>query len=152
MAPLMLPPILSFISLTTPPYFEVMPPTTLPTTLPTAFLAAPAMLLHRELLSQAITNLIDNALKHAAGGGVVTLRLTMLPHAIAIQVEDRGIGIAEADRAQALKRFGRLDAARTTPGAGLGMALIEAVARLHNGRFELADNGPGLIARIVLPA
>ena len=114
--------------------------------------AAPAMLLHRELLSQAITNLIDNALKHAAGGGVVTLRLTMLPHAIAIQVEDRGIGIAEADRAQALKRFGRLDAARTTPGAGLGMALIEAVARLHNGRFELADNGPGLIARIVLPA
>ncbi|WP_137898697.1 HAMP domain-containing sensor histidine kinase [Sphingomonas sp. 2SG] len=113
--------------------------------------SAPAMPLHRELLSQAITNLIDNALKHAASGGVLTLRLVCHAQEIAIQVEDRGTGIAEADRAQALKRFGRLDAARTTPGAGLGMALIEAVARLHNGRFELADNVPGLIARIVLP-
>jgi len=112
---------------------------------------APPMLLHRELLSQAITNLIDNALKHAASGGVLTLRLVAQPQEIAIQVEDRGAGIAESDRAQALKRFGRLDAARTTPGAGLGMALIEAVARMHNGRFELADNVPGLIARIVLP-
>ncbi|MCU6454991.1 HAMP domain-containing histidine kinase [Sphingomonas sp. A2-49] len=113
--------------------------------------SAPAMLLHRELVSQAITNLIDNALKHAAAGGVLTLRLVANAGEIAIQVEDRGGGIAESDRAQALKRFGRLDAARTTPGAGLGMALIEAVARLHNGRFELADNAPGLIARIVLP-
>ncbi len=114
--------------------------------------AAPApMMIHRELLSQAITNLIDNALKHAAEGGALTLRLARLPGATAIQVEDRGHGIAEADRAQALKRFGRLDRARTTPGAGLGMALIEAVARLHGGRFELADNAPGLIARIVLP-
>jgi len=113
--------------------------------------SAPAMPLHRELLSQAITNLIDNALKHAASGGVLTLRLVCHAQEIAIQVEDRGTGIAEADRAQALKRFGRLDAARTTPGAGLGMALIEAVARLHNGRFELADNVPGLVARIVLP-
>ena len=113
--------------------------------------SAPAMLLHRELLSQAITNLIDNALKHAASGKTLTLRLVCHAQEIAIQVEDRGSGIAVADRAQALKRFGRLDAARTTPGAGLGMALIEAVARLHNGRFELADNVPGLVARIVLP-
>ena len=50
-----------------------------------------------------------------------------------------------------MKRFGRLDAARSTPGAGLGTALVEAVARLHGGRFELADNAPGLVARIVLP-
>ena len=112
---------------------------------------APVMRVHRELLSQAIGNLIDNALKHAGGGGALTLRLQRHEGEIAIQVEDRGAGIAEADRAQALKRFGRLDAARTKPGAGLGMALIEAVARLHNGRFELADNAPGLIARIVLP-
>ncbi len=111
----------------------------------------PPMLVHRELLSQAITNLIDNALKHGAGGGVLTLRLLATPQAILVQVEDHGTGIAEGDRAQALRRFGRLDAARTTPGAGLGMALIEAVARLHNGRFELDDNRPGLIARIVLP-
>ncbi|HEX8483861.1 HAMP domain-containing sensor histidine kinase [Sphingomonas sp.] len=110
-----------------------------------------AMALHRQLMSQAIGNLIDNAMKHAANGGTLVLRLAQGVDGVAIQVEDRGPGIAEDDRAQALKRFGRLDAARSTPGAGLGMALIEAVARLHHGRFELADNAPGLIARIVLP-
>ena len=107
--------------------------------------------LHRELVSQAITNLIDNALKHGAGGGAVMLRAGAAPGAITIQVEDRGPGIAAADRAHALRRFGRLDTARTTPGAGLGMTLIEAVARLHDGRLELDDNAPGLIARLVLP-
>jgi len=107
--------------------------------------------LHRELMSQALSNLIDNALKHGASGGQVTLRLSRIGAGIVFQVEDHGPGIAEADRAQALKRFGRLDTARTTPGAGLGMALIEAVARLHGGRFELGDNGPGLIARLVIP-
>jgi signal transduction histidine kinase len=111
----------------------------------------PPMKLHRELISQAITNLIDNALRHGAGGGEVTLRIVHQTDGVAIQVEDRGPGIAAADRAQALKRFGRLDSARSTPGAGLGMALIEAVARLHDGHFELTDNAPGLIARIVLP-
>jgi len=111
----------------------------------------PAMALHRELLSQAITNMIDNALRHGASGGMVTLRLIERGDGVVIQVEDRGPGIAVADRAQALKRFGRLDSARTTPGAGLGMALVEAVARLHDGRFELGDNAPGLVARIVLP-
>lgn len=107
--------------------------------------------LHRELLSQAITNLVDNALKHAAGGGQVALRIVRTGAELAIQVEDRGPGIAACDQAQALRRFGRLDNARSTPGAGLGMALIDAVARLHGGRFELADNVPGLVARIVLP-
>jgi signal transduction histidine kinase len=108
--------------------------------------------LHRELVSQAITNLIDNALKHGAGGGAVTLRAAADPAgALVIQVEDRGPGIAAADRERALRRFVRLDTARTTPGAGLGMTLIEAVARLHDGRLELADNAPGLIARLVLP-
>ncbi|MDP1027441.1 HAMP domain-containing sensor histidine kinase [Sphingomonas sp. KR1UV-12] len=112
---------------------------------------SPVMRLHRELISQAITNLIDNALKHAAAGGMVTLRLAPHVEGVAIQVEDRGTGIAASDRAQALRRFGRLDTARTTPGAGLGMSLIDTVARLHDGRFELADNHPGLIARIILP-
>jgi signal transduction histidine kinase len=111
----------------------------------------PAMPLHRELLSQAVANLLDNALRHGVGGGEVTLRLVRLAQGVAVSVEDRGPGIAAADRAQALKRFGRLDTARSTPGAGLGMALVEAVARLHGGRFELADNAPGLVARLVLP-
>jgi signal transduction histidine kinase len=82
----------------------------------------------------------------------LVLRLSENAHGIAIQVEDRGSGIPADQREQAIKRFGRLDRARSTPGAGLGLSLIEAVARLHEGRFELADNAPGLIARIVLPA
>ena len=112
----------------------------------------PPMPLHRELLSQAIANLVDNALRHGASGGVVMLRLSQDRHDVAIQVEDRGPGIARGDRARAVKRFGRLDNARSLPGAGLGMALVEAVARLHGGRIELAENAPGLIARMVLPA
>jgi signal transduction histidine kinase len=114
--------------------------------------AAPVRLpLHRELLSQAVTNLVDNALKHGAAGGEVTIRLREFGGELAIEVADRGPGIAAEDRAVALRRFGRLDAARSTPGAGLGMALVEAVARLHGGRFELGDARPGLVARIVLP-
>ena len=111
----------------------------------------PAMKLHRELLSQALANLLDNALRHGAEGGEVTLRLESVADGVAIAVEDRGPGIAEADRPQALKRFGRLDSARSTPGAGLGMTLVDAVARLHGGRVELEDNRPGLVARILLP-
>lgn len=111
----------------------------------------PALPLHRELLNQAVANLLDNGLKHGAAGGEVVLRLARVADGIAIGVADRGPGIADADRARALKRFGRLDNARSTPGAGLGMSLIDAVARLHGGRFELRDNAPGLDARIVLP-
>jgi len=107
--------------------------------------------LHRELMTQALTNLIDNALRHAADGGAITLRLAQGQGNLVIQVEDRGPGIAAADREQALKRFGRLDRARSTPGAGLGLSLIQAVAHLHGGRFELDDNRPGLVARIVVP-
>lgn len=111
----------------------------------------PAMSVHRELLSQAIANLLDNAVRHGGIGGEIRLTLTRAGNEVAIATADRGPGIAAEHRAQALKRFGRLDAARSTPGAGLGMALIDAVARLHGGRFELADNAPGLVARILLP-
>ncbi len=105
---------------------------------------------HRELLSQAIANLLDNAIKHGSGGEIA-LRLAREAGAIRIEVADRGRGIAAADQATALRRFGRLDAARSEPGAGLGLALVEAVARLHGGRLELGDNAPGLVARIVVP-
>jgi len=110
-----------------------------------------AMPLHRELLSQAIANLIDNAMRHAGTGGAITLSLTAEEGALCIAVADRGPGIAEADRAEALRRFGRLDSARSQPGAGLGLALADAVARLHGGHLQLGDNAPGLIATLVLP-
>jgi signal transduction histidine kinase len=107
--------------------------------------------LHRELITQAITNLLDNALRHGASGGAVTLRLSSEHGEMRFQVEDRGPGIADEDRERALSRFGRLDRARSTPGAGLGLSLITAVARLHGGRFELSANAPGLVAAIVIP-
>jgi signal transduction histidine kinase len=108
--------------------------------------------LHRELLSQALANLIDNALRHAAAGGEIALSLALAPGEILLSVADRGTGIPAADRAQALSRFGRLDRARSLPGAGLGLALVESVARLHGGRLDLDDNDPGLRATIAIPA
>jgi signal transduction histidine kinase len=113
--------------------------------------AVPQVRLHRELLSQALANLIDNALRHAADGGEIALSLQAVPGALRFSVADRGPGIPAADRAQALSRFGRLDSARSLPGAGLGLALVESVARLHGGRLELGDNAPGLAATIVIP-
>jgi signal transduction histidine kinase len=114
--------------------------------------AVPQVRLHRELLSQALANLIDNALRHAAGGGEVALSLELELEEVRFVVADRGVGIPAADRAQALSRFGRLDLARSLPGAGLGLALVESVARLHGGTLDLADNGPGLRATIAIPA
>lgn len=104
---------------------------------------------HRELLGQALGNLIDNALKY--GCGTITLGLETAPRALILCVADQGPGIADAERADALKRFGRLDAARTRSGAGLGLSLVEAVARLHGGTIDLGDNAPGLAVRIVIP-
>lgn len=111
----------------------------------------PPLLIHRELLSQALANLIDNAMRHAAAGGEICLGLAVEDGEVRLSVADRGTGIAPADHAQARSRFGRLDRARSLPGAGLGLALVEAVARLHGGRLELADNQPGLRATIVIP-
>jgi signal transduction histidine kinase len=111
----------------------------------------PPVPLHRELLSQALANLIDNAMRHAADGGEILLSLAAGKGELRIAVADRGPGIAPADRDQALSRFGRLDRARSLPGAGLGLALVEAVARLHGGRLELDDHDPGLVATMVIP-
>jgi signal transduction histidine kinase len=71
--------------------------------------------------------------------------------AVEITVEDNGPGIAEAERANAIERFFRGDASRGTPGVGLGLSIVDAVARLHGGVLELLDNRPGLRAQMVLP-
>lgn len=103
---------------------------------------------HRELLGQAIANLVDNALKY--GGGEIVLTARWADHHIVIETGDRGPGIPEARRREALKRFGRLDSARSEQGAGLGLSLAAAVARLHCGTLELVDNDPGLLVRMTL--
>lgn len=103
---------------------------------------------NREMLAQALANLIDNALKY--GAGRVTLSAAADPRGVSISVADDGAGIPPESRPDAVKRFGRLDAARQQGGAGLGLSLVEAVAHLHGGALTLADNNPGLIATITL--
>jgi signal transduction histidine kinase len=113
-------------------------------------IAAPATLpLHRELLGQALGNLVDNALKY--GAGTITLALDAGEDRVTVSVADEGSGIAPADRDAALRRFGRLDTARGGTGAGLGLSLVAAVARLHGGTVQLGDAAPGLVVAIDLP-
>jgi signal transduction histidine kinase len=98
----------------------------------------------RQLLFQAIGNLIDNAAKYGAGGGRVSLTVRGGDGGPEVVVADRGPGIPEADRARVLERFVRLDSSRSTPGNGLGLSLVAAIARLHDAALTLDDNHPGL--------
>lgn len=111
---------------------------------------------NRELVVQALINLVENALKYARqdeGDAVrVELRGTREGHDIVLAVEDGGPGIADADKERVQQRFVRLEESRSAPGSGLGLSLVAAVARLHGGRLELADGSPGLVARLRLPA
>ena len=106
---------------------------------------------HRELLGQAIANLIDNALKYAVGGNLIALQLEQADDRVIISVADNGTGIPVDQREDALRRFGRLDAARQAGGAGLGLSLVSTVAHLHGGQLTLEDAVPGLIAMLTFP-
>lgn len=112
---------------------------------------------NRELVGQAIANLIDNAIKYGARSSEVapqeiTVSATRADDRIRLTVADHGPGIPEAERGRVLDRFVRLDAARSRPGFGLGLSLVNAVARLHGGSLDLADNAPGLAVTLSLPA
>jgi signal transduction histidine kinase len=112
----------------------------------------PVLIGHRQLLAQALSNLVDNALLHGAGGGRVTITAGIGDGGtMRLSVADAGAGIAAADRAEALRRFGRLDTSRSRPGAGLGLSLVSSVAHLHGGTLQLEDAGPGLLAILILP-
>jgi signal transduction histidine kinase len=103
---------------------------------------------NRHLLAQAMANLLDNAIKYTPAGGRVTLACQPGP---VIIVADTGPGIPSADRERVLGRFVRLDKDRSTPGNGLGLSLVKAVAKLHGARLTLEDNNPGLRVRLALP-
>jgi signal transduction histidine kinase len=105
----------------------------------------------RELIGQALSNLLENAIAYADGGSHIVLSVAQDFDQVTLAVADDGRGIAAADRGEALRRFGRLDPARQRPGSGLGLSLVEATARLHGGTIELADNFPGLVVRLRLP-
>jgi signal transduction histidine kinase len=110
---------------------------------------------NRELLGQALVNLVDNAMKYGKaedGGGRITIGVREQGGRVLIEVADNGPGIPEGDRQRVLERFVRLEKSRTEPGSGLGLSLVAAVARLHKGSFRIEDNAPGVRAVIDLPA
>jgi signal transduction histidine kinase len=104
----------------------------------------------RHLLSQALANLLDNAIKYA-GGGEIQIRVSRRDGRAILEVNDRGPGIPATDREAVFDRFIRLEPSRSTPGNGLGLSLVRAVIRRHQGTVELADNQPGLRARLEFP-
>jgi signal transduction histidine kinase len=122
---------------------------------------------NRELISQAVANLVDNAIKYSAAAVPVPAGAAPAPAAmsppeigvalarvgdsIEITVADRGPGISPVDRERALQRFVRLEKSRSRPGAGLGLSLVAAVARMHGGSVRLEDNAPGLRAVLSIP-
>jgi signal transduction histidine kinase len=101
-----------------------------------------------ELLTQMLANLIENAIKHTPKGAVISLTLEENSAVLFGTVADNGMGIPEGERKRVFERFYRLDRSRTTPGSGLGLSLVVAVADLHGIAVALEDNRPGL--RVVL--
>jgi signal transduction histidine kinase len=106
---------------------------------------------HRQLLAQALSNLLENAIRYGSGGGEIEVRVHPGDKQIRLEIADRGPGIPLDRREEALRRFGRLDSSRSDEGAGLGLALAQSIAHLHEGQLFLDDNEPGLLTTIVLP-
>ena len=108
---------------------------------------------HRDLLVRALSNLVDNALKYAAGGSAIRIEARDAGNGtISLAVADDGPGLTESQVAEAVQRFVRLDPARGGTGAGLGLSLVETIAHLHGGTMRLEANHPrGLLVRLTLP-
>jgi signal transduction histidine kinase len=105
----------------------------------------------RDLLFQALSNLLDNAIKYSPPGSEVTLEATESADAVSIVVADRGPGIPDAERDKVLDRFYRSANVLGVPGSGLGLSLVSAIAHHHGGQLVLTDNAPGLRATLRLP-
>jgi signal transduction histidine kinase len=113
---------------------------------PTAFVAG-----DRDLLFDAVANLVDNAIKHGREAGRVIVEVRRSDDGTTIAVTDDGPGIPDNERQHVLKRFYRLERSRRTPGNGLGLSLVAAVAHLHGADIEMSDNAPGLTFRLRFP-
>ncbi len=113
-------------------------------TLETDLKDCPPVLGSRQLLFQAIANLLENAMKYTQASGQVTVAVDAVDGGAALIVRDTGPGIPADMRAKVLERYVRLDQARSTPGSGLGLSMVAAVAKLHGAKLELGDNHPGL--------
>jgi signal transduction histidine kinase len=111
----------------------------------------------RNLLSQALANLIDNALKYGrptlpGAEPVVRIAVERRGDSVVLSVADNGPGVPAAERGRVLERFVRLETSRSEPGSGLGLSLVQAVATLHKGSLTLGDAGPGLVVAMAIPA
>ncbi len=105
----------------------------------------------RDLLFQALCNLLDNAIKYSPPGSEVTLAVAETSDVLEISVADRGPGVPAAERDKVTDRFYRLAAVAGVPGSGLGLSLVKAIAHHHGGQLVLTDNAPGLRATLRLP-
>ncbi|WP_444666288.1 ATP-binding protein [Cereibacter changlensis] len=105
----------------------------------------------RDLLAQAITNVVENAFRHCPAPAEIRMTLQALPGQALLSVTDNGPGIPAAEQEAVFRRFYRLERSRNSEGSGLGLSLVAAIVRLHGGSVELADAGPGLSLRIRLP-
>ena len=105
----------------------------------------------RDMLFQALVNLLDNAIKFSGEGGRIDIGVARRGETAVLSVGDRGPGIPEDKREEVLRRFVRLERSRSTAGSGLGLSLVQAVARLHDGKLILSDHTPGLCAALELP-
>jgi signal transduction histidine kinase len=105
----------------------------------------------RDLLFDAVANLVDNAIKHGHEAGRVIVEVSQNDGSAVLSVADDGPGIPDNECQHVLRRFYRLERSRGTPGNGLGLSLVAAVARLHGARIEMMDNRPGLKCRLWFP-
>jgi hypothetical protein len=103
---------------------------------------------NRNLISQALANLVDNAIKYSFPGGEIVVALELDDDGAGLVVADNGPGIPPEDRSRVTERFVRLESSRHSPGTGLGLSLVSAVARLHDADLILTDNRPGLRAEL----
>jgi len=105
---------------------------------------------NQQLLAQAFTNLIDNAVKYTPEKGHIDLQASSSEGIVTITISDTGAGIPEEQREHVFKRFVRLDNARTSVGNGLGLSLVKAVMDQHEAKIVLGDNKPGLVVEVRL--
>ncbi len=104
---------------------------------------------NRHLLAQAVSNLLDNAIKYTDTGGQIILDASQQHQIVMINISDNGVGIPADKYGLVLERFFRLDSARSTSGNGLGLSLVKAVINLHGASLEFEDNHPGLVVRLM---
>ena len=119
----------------------------------TTYPGAPSLVVgDGDLIAQALANLIENAMNHTRRGAAITVSARHRDGEVHLVVEDEGEGISSADRGRVVEPFVRLDPSRSSPGSGLGLSIVSAIARLHGGQLILEDSEPGLRASVTFPA